>query len=240
MSTVCIPEPILVGLIEDEPIRMAGLACIFERDLCEVSTQLFPVIGTVEGLLTRAALEFMVLDLSSASQGVEVLETVHRARPDIRLIVLGPEGDDELVMESIAAGARAYLGWTAGPELVRRAIEAVAAGSIWAPRHLLSKLIDRLLVVCDTSLTNADPHFTVRERQVLDLILTANSNREIARQLGIEERTVKAHVGRLMRKTGAENRIELSMRTLSPTAGTSAETVERRAAERRAMERRKS
>jgi DNA-binding NarL/FixJ family response regulator len=56
---------------------------------------------------------------------------------------------------------------------------------------------------------------TVREQQVLDLILLARSNREIAQQLGIEERTVKAHVGRLMRKTGAENRIELSIKALS-------------------------
>jgi len=50
---------------------------------------------------------------------------------------------------------------------------------------------------------------------VLELILTARSNREIANELGIEERTVKAHVGRLMRKAGAENRIELSMRALA-------------------------
>jgi DNA-binding CsgD family transcriptional regulator len=56
---------------------------------------------------------------------------------------------------------------------------------------------------------------TDREQQVLELILLAQSNREIARQLGIEERTVKAHVGRLMRKTGADNRIELSMRALN-------------------------
>jgi len=47
------------------------------------------------------------------------------------------------------------------------------------------------------------PRLTARERQVMDLILLARSNREIARELGIEERTVKAHVGRLMRKTGA-------------------------------------
>jgi DNA-binding NarL/FixJ family response regulator len=98
---------------------------------------------------------------------------------------------------------------------VRQAIEVVASGSIWAPRRLLSKLIDRLLKVPDTSLTNAPLHLTDRERQVLELILMARSNREIARQLGIEERTVKAHVGRLMRKTGAENRIELSMRALN-------------------------
>jgi DNA-binding NarL/FixJ family response regulator len=62
------------------------------------------------------------------------------------------------------------------------------------------------------------PHLTARERQVMDLILLARSNREIARELGIEERTVKAHVGRLMRKTGAENRIDLSMRALGRLA----------------------
>ncbi len=89
-----------------------------------------------------------------------------------------------------------FLDLTAGPEMVREAIEVVTSGSIWAPRRLLSKLIDRLLNVSDTSLTNAAPHLTDREQQVLELILMARSNREIARQLGIEERTVKAHVGR--------------------------------------------
>lgn len=98
--------------------------------------------------------------------------------------------------------------------MVRQAIDVVTSGSIWAPRRLLSKLIDRLLKVSDTSFTNAGLRLTSRERQVLELILLARSNREIARQLGIEVRTVKAHVGRLMRKTGADNRIELSMRAL--------------------------
>ncbi len=55
----------------------------------------------------------------------------------------------------------------------------------------------------------------MRERQVLELILMARSNREIAAKLGIDERTVKAYVGRLMRKTGADNRIKLSMSPIS-------------------------
>jgi DNA-binding NarL/FixJ family response regulator len=91
----------------------------------------------------------------------------------------------------------------------------VIAGSIWAPRRLLSKLIDRLLAFPDTSLASVTPQLTDRERQVLDLILMARSNREIARQLGIKERTVKTYVGSLMRKTGVDNRIELSMRALN-------------------------
>lgn len=143
-----------------------------------------------------------------------MLEAIRRARPSLCLIVIGPEGNDELVLESIVAGARAYLDLNADVDMVAKAIEAVTSGSIWAPRRLLSKLIDRLLRAPDSGLTNAPPHLTDRERQVLELVLMAHSNREIGRQLGIEERTVKAHVGRLMRKTGTENRIELTMRAM--------------------------
>ena len=106
----------------------------------------------------------------------------------------------------------------------------VTGGSIWAPRRLLSKLIDRLLKVPHSGLTSAGPHLTGRERQVLELVLMARSNREIARQLGIEERTVKAHVGRLMRKTGADNRTELSMRVLNRSLLADADIHDRRQA----------
>jgi DNA-binding NarL/FixJ family response regulator len=209
------PGPIRVGLVTDEPIRLAGLASIFEEHAQEGHAPLLPVTGSMDELLAGSTLEYLVVDLGSSSRGLETLESIRRARPDIKLIVIGPEGNDELVLKSIVAGARAYLDLTAAPEMVRKAIEEVTAGSIWAPRRLLSRLIDRLLSVSDTSLTRATSHLTLRERQVLELILKARSNREIACQLGIEERTVKAHVGRLMRKAGADNRIELSMRALN-------------------------
>jgi len=208
-------KPIRVGLMADEPMRLEGLASIFEELPLDGQLPLLPVIGSMEEMLIDETIDYLVVDLISASGGLETLETIRRARPALRLIVLGPEGNDELVMNTIIAGARAYLDTSAGPEMVHQALEVVIAGSIWAPRRLLSKLIDRLLAFPDTSLTNGNPQLTAREREVLDLILLAQSNREIARQLGIEERTVKAHVGSLMRKTGADNRIGLSMRALN-------------------------
>jgi DNA-binding NarL/FixJ family response regulator len=206
--------PIRIGLVADEPIRVAGLASIFELPAEQGKPQFVPIIGNAAELLSeRHAPDYMVIDLNS-SGGFDALETIRRARPEIRLIVIGPQGDDELVMNSIVAGARAYLDPSAGPEIVRHAIEVVTEGSIWAPRHLLSKLIDRLIErlvkTPDTGLPPS-PTLTTRERQVLELIMSARSNREIAATLGIEERTVKAYVGRLMRKTGADNRIKLSM-----------------------------
>lgn len=215
MSATRNPAPVHIGLVSDEPIRLEGLVSIFDQPAGEGQSQLLAGYGSLAEMLSRPALEYLVIDMHAASGGLAILDTIRRARPSLRLIVIGPEGNDELVLESIVAGARAYLDLTADIAMVRQAIEVVTSGSIWAPRRLLSKLIDRLLKVPDSSLTNAAPRLTAREKEVLELILQARSNREIARQLGIEERTVKAHVGRLMRKTGADNRIELSMRTLN-------------------------
>lgn len=215
MSSPRNPQPIRIGLVAGEPIRLEGLTSIFDEPPTPGLPQLRPLIGTMQELLANPALEYLVVDLNSSSGSLETLEAVRRARPTIRQIVIGPEHDDELVLEAIIAGARAYLDSSASPQTVRQAIDVVVSGSIWAPRRLLSKLIDRLLAVPDSKLAAARTQLTARERQVLELILLARSNREIAQQLGIEERTVKAHVGRLMRKTGADNRIELSMRALN-------------------------
>jgi DNA-binding NarL/FixJ family response regulator len=238
MSSTRIPGPIRIGLVADEPIRLEGLRTIFEQPAAEGHAQLIPVTGTLEQLLGSPDIKYLVIDAYCSSAGLETLDEIRRRRPAIRQIVIGPEGNDELVLESIIAGARAYIDLTADLATVRHAIEVVTSGSIWAPRRLLSKLIDRLLSVPDSSLTNASPHLTARERQVLDLLLLARSNREIARQLGIEERTVKAHVGRLMRKTGADNRIELSMRALNGSMALVNGVPDRRQGDRRQGDRR--
>lgn len=206
---------IRVGVLTGEPIRLEGLTTVFDRQPEFGQSELTPVIGELKALIADETLDYLVIDLNSGTAGLRLLTEIRRQRPNLRLIVIGPPGDDELIMEAIIAGARAYLDSSAGPRVVREAIEVVVSGSIWAPRRLLSKLIDRLLASPDSGASSLDPHLTVREKQVLDLILLARSNREIARELGIEERTVKAHVGRLMRKTGAENRIDLSMKVLS-------------------------
>jgi DNA-binding NarL/FixJ family response regulator len=231
-------DPVRIGVLTDEPIRLAGLASIFDDRPGENDAPLAPLFGNIEELLADSTLAYLIVDLNSPSAGVQTLEAIRRRRPDMRLIVIGPEEDDDLVMDLIVAGARAYLNLKAGPRMVRQAVEVVTSGSIWAPRRLLSKLIDRLLGIAETSPQNAPPHLTLRERQVLDLILMARSNREIARELGIEERTVHGHVGRLLRKTGAENRINLLMRASNPAMLQAAGFVDRRRGDRRQGDRR--
>jgi DNA-binding NarL/FixJ family response regulator len=208
-------ETIHIGVLAGEPIRVAGLSTVFEERPEPGKPRLAPLVGTLDELLANRELLYLVVDFNSAD-GLKTLDMVKRSRPEMRQIVIGPDHDDELVLNAITQGARAYLGPSADPHTVRMAIDIVVSGSIWAPRRLLSRLIDRLLgVPAGGSGVLGGVQLTARERQVLDLILLARSNREIAEELGVEQRTVKGHVGRLMRKTGAENRIELSIRALN-------------------------
>ena len=221
MATTRDRNAIRIGVLAGEPIRLEGLSSVFEQRPTKGQPHLVPVVGLLEELVANRELGYMVVDLNASASRLHLLEDIRGQRPDLRLIVIGPEGNDSLIMDSIVAGARAYLDDAATPHTVRDAIDIVVSGSIWAPRRLLSKLIDRLLAGPSSGSNSFASHLTARERQVLDLILLARSNREIALELGIEERTVKAHVGRLMRKTGAENRIELSMRALNHSLASS-------------------
>lgn len=101
--------PIHIGLISDEPIRLAGLATVFEPSDENGKAKLLPVTGTLKELLAHDSLGYMVVDLNSTSAGLETLESIRRVRPKLRLIVIGPESNEELIMNAIVAGARAYL-----------------------------------------------------------------------------------------------------------------------------------
>ena len=195
-----------VGIVSKEPMRQAGLASAFE-DEPAVQT----VCGDLEMMLDDLTINYLILDIGSSTTWTELLLLIRRQRPDIRQIVLGPAGDDELVLRSIATGARAYLDLASGPLQVKQAMETVMLGFIWAPRRLLSTLIDRLLNQPVAVTPAPEQELSPRERQVLELIMTARSNREISLTLGIEERTVKAYVTSLLRKTGADNRVALSV-----------------------------
>jgi DNA-binding NarL/FixJ family response regulator len=198
--------PITVGIVAMEPMRLAGLTSAFDGH-----PHIHTVVGDLETLLADTAMHYIILDVSESQNWMELQFLVKRVRPDIQQLVLGPIGSEDLILRSITAGARGYLDVGSGPFAVRLATESMIQGCIWAPRRLLSLLIDRLLSQPGAGVTAMAPVLSPRERQVLDLIMAARSNREIAEELGIEERTVKAYVASLLRKTGADNRVSLSV-----------------------------
>jgi DNA-binding CsgD family transcriptional regulator len=120
-----------------------------------------------------------------------------------------------MALRALCAGAKGFIDESARAEEFKEAIRVVDSGSVWASPQTLSKFIERVTII-PHDLRPEDPVvFTEREREVLHLLVSGHSNREIGKALGIEERTVKMHVAKLMRKAGVTNRIALSVHALT-------------------------
>jgi DNA-binding NarL/FixJ family response regulator len=205
--------PLRLGLVATDPLRILGIQTIFSQTEAG-STPVEIVLLSVPGALDASGVSLILIDAACTDHIFELLATFRRTRPHLRLIVLGLEEDHEYIQRIIGAGAKGYLAHTATEREVRLAIEIVQDGSAWAPRKVLAKLLEESSEAKRGSAAK-EPKFTERERQVLRLLVAGHPNRAIAEELGIDLITVKAHVGRLMRKVGVENRIALSMQAVS-------------------------
>ncbi|HEY8997233.1 MAG TPA: response regulator transcription factor [Edaphobacter sp.] len=207
MTNTPTKAPQRIGLIATDPLRVLGLETIFAEGNIEV----LPL--TIPGGLDNLGVSVVLIDAACTDHLFELLETFRRTRPHLRLIVIGLEESHDFIQRVIGAGAKGYLAHSARESEIRLAVDIVSDGSIWAPRKVLARLLDAS--TADSLATTAEPKFTEREGQVLRLLVAGRPNRDIAEALGIDAATVKAHVGRLMRKVGVENRIALTMQAVS-------------------------
>jgi len=145
----------------------------------------------------------------------DLMASLKATRPDLRIIVTGSGIDEETILKAIASGAKGYVDEAASPAEFVQAIRVVNEGSVWAPRHVLSMFIERVSSSPGRIFPSGRVSFTDREKEVLEMLVAGRSNKEIGSALGIEERTVKAHVAKLMRKVGVQNRIALSVHAIT-------------------------
>jgi DNA-binding NarL/FixJ family response regulator len=209
MKEITAGEHLRLGLIATDPLRIVGLQSIFSESHAEV----IPL--SVPGALDESGVSLILIDAACTEHLFELLATFHRTRPRLRLIVIGVQDDHEYIQRVIGAGAKGYLTHTAKENEIRLAIEIVQDDSVWAPRKVLARLLESSAAETATAVAESAPKFTDRERQVLRLLVAGSPNREIGSALGIDSVTVKAHVGRIMRKVGVENRIALTVETLN-------------------------
>jgi DNA-binding NarL/FixJ family response regulator len=193
-----------VGVVATDQLRVLGLKAIFSQTM---RIEIVPL--SIPGALDDASLCLVLIDAECTTHLFELIANFRQSRPQLNLIVLGNETSQDFIERVIGAGAKGYLALTSKESEIRMAVETVRDGSVWAPRKVLSRLLDSHRNVLKAQA--AIPRFTAREIQILKLLRAGQPNREIALSLGIDEGTVKAHIGRLMRKVGVNNRIALTV-----------------------------
>jgi DNA-binding NarL/FixJ family response regulator len=199
-----------IAVVDSDPLRFVGFRALLSSetdfDLQSVS------LGEIG---THQEVDVVLLGSHPGRNAVEVLTTIKALRPRLDVIVTGCNMDDGVILNAIAAGAKGCVDEASSVRDLVRAIRMVRAGSVWAPRRVLAMFVEQAYRTSGHGVSVGQRPFTSREKEVLKMLVTGCSNKEIAAPLGIEERTVKAHVAKLMRKAGVPNRILLSVHAIT-------------------------
>ncbi len=205
-----------IGVVAADSLRSMGLVAILEETS---GLRAYPL--RFEEIFRIQDLDLVLLDLQDPLEGIlHTITRVRRERPLLKPVVMGDPLTPEQIQAVIGAGAKGFLLRSAGVSEISMAIEIVLDGSIWAPRKVLAKLVEAGTAGAETLAPppahqeSVEEMITGREREVLHLLMNGRSNREIAAAMGIEQATVKAHLGRMLRKTRAKNRVELTLRAM--------------------------
>ncbi|MFC4337547.1 response regulator [Salininema proteolyticum] len=205
-------EPIRLVLVDDQQLLRAGFTLVLGA---EPDIEIVGEAGDGEeavGMISRLLPDVVLMDIRMPRKdGVTATRELTEAGVPSRVLMLTTFDLDDYVYGALQAGAAGFLTKDARPDDLASAIRSVHnGGSVIAP-HLLSTLLSRLsgperqaLAVDDSKLTS----LTSREREVLVLMAQGLTNTEIAAHLVVGETTVKTHVGHILAKLGARDRVQ--------------------------------
>lgn len=146
------------------------------------------------------------------------LDQLCASYPNIKWVALSDYPGDTEGLSFLGAGFRGYLNTYVTQSLFHEMLNVVMKNDIWAGPSITQLLLKQYLANPsrqEVALVEHDSEgygFTDREEEVLDILITGASNKEIARELGITERTIKAHVASLLHKTGTKDRLLLVLK----------------------------
>jgi DNA-binding NarL/FixJ family response regulator len=157
-------------------------------------------------LCTEHRPDVLLLDLSRPDvDGIEVTKRLRDASPDTRVVVFTSFSDRERIVQALDAGAVGYLLKDAEPEELHAAVQAASRGEApITPRAAAALLADRRERPAEVALT-------AREREVLALVVEGLANKQIARRMGISEKTVKGHLTNLFQRIGVADRTQAAL-----------------------------
>ena len=195
-----------VLIVDDHAIVRQGL-----RQLVSSAADLV-VVGTAangeEAVSSAAELapDVILMDLSlPVVDGVGATRRIMAASPDMRIVVLTSFADQQRILDALDAGAAGYILKDAAPDEVLAAVRAAMAGGAPLDPKVARVLLDRQRAARPTRTLSP------RELEVLALLGDGHANKQIARRLGISERTVKAHLTNVFRQLGVTDRTQAAL-----------------------------
>ena len=156
--------------------------------------------------------DVVLLDITIAKiDGTQVVVPIRQKSPKTKALMLTAALDEAMIFKSLKAGAKGYVSKDSSVSDLTKAIKAVHQGELWIERKLMSRFFDQE-AIADSK--GGNPHgrtkegLTPREREVLHFLATGCTNKEIAQDLFISEKTVKTHLSSIFRKLKVTRRLQ--------------------------------
>lgn len=166
-------------------------------------------LSRLDGALITAA-DLVIIDLKWFREG-------DLSKMTYPVIVLAEVPDFDQAMRLLRHGMRGYGNRHMQIKNLRKAVKAVRAGQVWMPPAIISRLINTLLPAEEEPIPQPSmDQLTKREREVAGLVARGLSNKELANELHISVRTIKAHLTSIFKKTGFRDRLELVIQMKNP------------------------
>jgi two-component system nitrate/nitrite response regulator NarL len=203
---------IRIALVDDHPLLREGVA----RSL--VDTGEFTVCG--EGATAEDAIrlardarpEMLLIDLSMPGGGLSVLANIKQEFPGLKIVVLTASEAQEDITGALNAGVEGYVLKGVGSKALAEILRSVRAGETYVPPVLAARMLASLKSAFDgPGPSNPISALTAREREILGLVSNGRSNKEVARELMLQEKTVKHHMTSVLSKLKVRNRTEAAM-----------------------------
>jgi len=201
-----------VLIIDDHALFRVGLQGLLEQRGIEVADA---VASGIEGLQRAEELrpDIVLLDLRMPDMGgLEVLKKLREKEPGIPVVMLTTSNEETDLIKSLRSGAQGYLLKDMEPDELVSALRDIENGKNVVAQDLTDALAR--MVQGDAKVADDDGPFsalTPREMEILCLLAEGQSNKLIARNLGISDGTVKLHVKAILRKLGIHSRVEAAV-----------------------------
>lgn len=151
--------------------------------------------------------DLILMDLQMPRMdGITAIEHLRKDHPEIAIVILTTYNEDDLMIRALRAGARGYLLKDSSRENLLDAIRAAARGETLLKPEILARVLSPQSAPEPASPTQTDSPLTEREHEVLQALARGERNKEIAYNLGITERTVKAHLQSIYQKFNVDSR----------------------------------
>jgi two-component system, NarL family, response regulator LiaR len=204
-----VADDIRVLIVDDHAVVREGLRTFLElQDGIAVAGE---AADGEQAVMQAEALrpDVVLMDLVMPRlDGVGAMRELRRRLPGTRVIVLTSFAEDERLLPAIQAGAAGYLLKNVAPPELARAVRAAHAGEALIDPVIAARLVDAIAQPAGEA---AAERLTAREQEVLALIARGYSNKRIALELGIAEKTVKTHVGHVLAKLGVTDRTQAAV-----------------------------